>query len=289
MASPNHKSVGGQSTLARILSSPLRANEVKLTPGNAHLILLASGNACITGNDEDLYLPAPGMAWLPAGHTGRLRLEAGSRASLLSINDVCLAHAFAKGTNALFPRNGLDRVLTETLSQEHHAELAGYVKTIASENLRPTAATQTLILNLLCVALIRICQSTASAITATSMPSSIAERFVLLVAQHKRDHWNVETYARHLGISRDRLGSIIKAATGLSPKAYIHRELFSEARELLLNSSFQVSEIAYRLGFQDSGYFNRFFTRIEGISPGRLRRAAFRFPAEPAHSFAAWP
>jgi len=174
MASPNHKSVGGQPTLARILSSPLRVNEVKLTPGNAHLILLASGNACITGNDEDLNLPAPGLAWLPAGHTGRLRLEAGSRASLLSINDICLMHAVAKGTSALSPRNGLDRVLTETLSQEHHAELAGYLKTIASENLRPTAATQTIIINLLCVALIRICQCATSAMTAASMPSSIA-------------------------------------------------------------------------------------------------------------------
>lgn len=289
MVFQNHNPGNGQATLARILNSSLRVSEVKLMPGNAHLILLAAGHAQIIGDGEAIALPAPGLAWLPAGHAGRLRLEAGSRASLLSATEIGLAHAMPTGTSAITLRNGLQRVLTETLEEKDHAELAGYLETIATENLRPTAATETIITNLLSVTLIRICQHATAEISTISLPSSMTERFVLLVAQHKRDHWRVDDYARHLGISRDRLGSIIKNATGLSPQAYIHRDLLSEARELLLNSSLQVAEIAFRLGFQDPGYFNRFFTGKEGKSPGRFRRAAMRAQDIPPSSFAAWP
>lgn len=289
MAFQNHNAGNGQATLARMLNSSLRVSEVKLTAGNAHLILLAAGHAQIIREGETIALPAPGLAWLPAGLTGRLRLEAGGRASLLSASEIGLAHAMPAGTSAITLRNGLQRVLTETLAEKDHAELAGYLETIAAENLRPTAATETIITNLLSVALIRICQHATAEIGAVSLPSSMTERFVLLVAQYKRSHWSVDDYAHHLGISRDRLGSIIKNATGLSPQAYIHRELLAEARELLLNSSLQVAEIAFRLGFQDPGYFNRFFTRKEGRSPGRLRRAAMRAQDIPPHSYAAWP
>lgn len=289
MAFQDHNAGNGQATLARILNSSLRVSEVKLTPGNAHLILLATGHAQILGDGESLALPAPGLAWLPAGHAGRLRLEAGSRASLLSATEIGLAHAMPTGTSAITLRQGLQRVLTETLTEKDHAELAGYLETIATENLKPTVATETIITNLLSVTLIRICQHATAEISAVSAPSSMTERFVLLIAQHKREHWSVDDYARHLGISRDRLGSIIKNATGLSPQAYIHRELLSEARDLLLNSSLQVAEIAFRLGFQDPGYFNRFFTGKEGKSPGRFRRAAMRAQDIPPPSYAAWP
>lgn len=124
---------------------------------------------------------------------------------------------------------------------------------------------------------------------AASTAGSLTERFVLLVSQHKRDQWGVEDYAGQLGVNRERLGFVVRKATGLSPQAYIHRELLSEARDLLLNSSLQVAEIAFRLGFQDHGYFNRFFSRNEGTSPGRFRRTAVRIQNVAPPSYAAWP
>ncbi|QCM13311.1 helix-turn-helix domain-containing protein [Agrobacterium tumefaciens] len=278
-------------TTARMLTSSLRVSEFKLERGGAHLVLLSAGEAEIVQGERTLVITAPGLAWLPAaGPVGRLRLNAGSRGSLLKTTEIGLAHAMPTGTSAMTVRSTLQRVLTQTLTEKDRKELAGYLDTIADENFRSTTGSDTIIASLLSVTLIRICQhAMADVAGAASTAGSLTERFVLLVSQHKRDQWGVEDYAGQLGVNRERLGFAVRKATGLSPQAYIHRELLSEARDLLLNSSLQVAEIAFRLGFQDPGYFNRFFTRNEGTSPGRFRRMGMRMQTIPPPSYAAWP
>lgn len=278
-------------TTARMLTSSLRVSEFKLERGGAHLVLLSAGEAEIVQGERTLVITASGLAWLPsAGPVGRLRLNAGSRGSLLKTTEIGLAHAMPTGTSAMTVRSTLQRVLTQTLTEKDRKELAGYLDTIADENFRSTTGSDTIIASLLSVTLIRICQrAMADVAGAASTAGSLTERFVLLVSQHKRDQWGVEDYAGQLGVNRERLGFAVRKATGLSPQAYIHRELLSEARDLLLNSSLQVAEIAFRLGFQDPGYFNRFFTRNEGTSPGRFRRMGMRMQTIPPPSYAAWP
>jgi AraC family transcriptional activator of pobA len=117
----------------------------------------------------------------------------------------------------------------------------------------------------------------------------IAERFVMLAGQHGREHWAVEDYCREIRVGRDRLGDAVRAAIGLSPRAYLHRELHRAARELLAGSGLQVAQVAFQLGFPDPAYFNRFFARMEGVSPGRFRRRIRARGHGPDESFAAWP
>lgn len=290
---PHHGQIAANriETTARILTSSLRVSEFKLEQGAAHLVLVSAGEAEIIQGEKTLVVTAPGLAWLPAsGPAYRLRLNAGSRGSLLKTTEIGLAHAMPTGTSAIMVRSTLQRVLTRTLAEKDSLELAGYLDTIADENFRSSTGSDTIIASLLSVTLIRICQhAMADVAGAASTAGSLTERFVLLVSQHKRDQWGVEDYAGQLGVNRERLGFVVRKATGLSPQAYIHRELLSEARDLLLNSSLQVAEIAFRLGFQDPGYFNRFFTRNEGTSPGRFRRTAVRIQNVAQPSYAAWP
>jgi AraC family transcriptional activator of pobA len=72
-------------------------------------------------------------------------------------------------------------------------------------------------------------------------------------------------------VKRDRLNVSVRRATGLSPQAYLHREIMRDACELLASTGLPVSQIAFRLGYVDPAYFNRFFTRQSGQSPGRYR------------------
>ena len=275
---------------ARTFASSLRVSEFRLEADSAHLLLLSVGEAEITQGDKRLDVPSPGLIWLPIGPAGRVRLSAGSRGSLLTTTEIGLAHAMPTGTSASAVRAILQRILVQTPEEQDQKELEAYLQTIASENVRAATGSDTIIASLLCVPLVRVCQhSIADGAAAVSTPAGLAERFVLLVSQHKHDQWAVDDYARHLDVTRERLGFAVRKATGLSPQAYIHRELLSEARDLLLNSSLQVAEIAFRLGFQDPGYFNRFFTRNEGTSPGRFRRTARQMQNMPPPSYAAWP
>jgi AraC family transcriptional regulator, transcriptional activator of pobA len=67
-------------------------------------------------------------------------------------------------------------------------------------------------------------------------------------------------------------------------------DLFEEARLRLENTEFPVEQIAYGLGFRDPGYFNRFFKRLTGITPGAYRQTiATAGSTVDAPSFAAWP
>lgn len=275
---------------ARLMPPSLRVVEFKLEADAAHLLVLASGKAEIVRGDTHLTLGASELIWLPPGRAGQFRLQAGSRGARLKATEIGLAHAMPTGTTAIGLREMLHRVLCQPLSEPERRDAIGHIEAIIAENYGPAPGSDIIIGNLLSVILIRIWRrALADVVTATPMPRSIVERFVLLLTQHKREQWPVEAYARRIGVSRERLSSAIRRATGLSPQAYIHRETLSDARDMLLNTSLQVSEIAFRLGFQDPAYFNRFFTRAEGISPGRFRRSSTNIPKPASPSYAAWP
>ena len=166
---------------ARTLASTLRISEFRLESDSAHLLLLSAGEAEIIQGEKTLPVPAPGLVWLPIGPAGRLRLTAGSRGSLLRTSEIGLAHAMPTGTSASAVRNILQRVLTQAPAEKDRQELAGYLETIARENVRATTGSDTIIASLLSVTLIRICQhAIADIAAAVSTPGSLTERFVLL-------------------------------------------------------------------------------------------------------------
>jgi AraC family transcriptional activator of pobA len=45
-----------------------------------------------------------------------------------------------------------------------------------------------------------------------------------------------------------------------------------EAKRSLLYGNLSVADVGYALGFADPAYFNRFFTRHAGLSPGAFRK-----------------
>jgi AraC-like DNA-binding protein len=53
---------------------------------------------------------------------------------------------------------------------------------------------------------------------------------------------------------------------------YLNRLRIAYAVELLAESSDTVAEVAARAGFQDQAYFCRVFKRLQGTTPGALRK-----------------
>lgn len=84
-------------------------------------------------------------------------------------------------------------------------------------------------------------------------------------------HWTIPHYAEQVGISEQRLNEICHGIAGKPPKRLINERLMQEARRLLLYTNQPVSQVGYRLGFEDPAYFGRFFLRHAGLAPGNYR------------------
>lgn len=200
-------------------------------------MVIASGTARIEGPRGQSEFEGSRLAWLPPGHGGRIRLQAGTRGAHMKVSEVGLAHAMPPGVMNTRLRELLQRHLVLPLPDPDRAAMLAYLETIGSESYATAAGSDIIANSLVSVILVRIWrQVQAETGPPRAIPRSIVDRFVMLVAQHRRDHWAVEDYARTIGVTRDRLGSAIERATGVSPQAYIHRELMSEARDLLMNS-----------------------------------------------------
>jgi AraC-like DNA-binding protein len=59
---------------------------------------------------------------------------------------------------------------------------------------------------------------------------------------------------------------------GITPKQLIIRERVSYARDLLIHDGLNIKEASYASGFSDPNYFIRIFKKLEGMTPGELRK-----------------
>jgi len=84
---------------------------------------------------------------------------------------------------------------------------------------------------------------------------------------------SIGALAAQLGLSTRTLNRRFRQATGVSPQQWLQRLRVSEARDLLRHSNLTISDIAWRLGFQDVSHFGKLFREHAGITPGRYREA----------------
>ncbi len=104
----------------------------------------------------------------------------------------------------------------------------------------------------------------------------LVARFREAVEAKYRSNAPVETYAADLGVTTATLRRACLQAAGTTPLHIIHARMFLEAQRLLLFTNMSIAETATTLGFQDSAYFTRFFTKQAAVSPRAYRLAAMR-------------
>ena len=81
----------------------------------------------------------------------------------------------------------------------------------------------------------------------------------------------VGDYASLLNISAGHLSEVVKRQSGKPAIKHIHERLVLEARRLLFHTPGPLKEVAFKLGFTEASYFNRFFKRETGITPAEYR------------------
>lgn len=78
-------------------------------------------------------------------------------------------------------------------------------------------------------------------------------------------------FAKTLGIHINHLNKVLKETTGKSTIEIIHGRIAEEAKILLKQTQWNVSEIAFTLGFDEVAHFSNFFKKHTGLSPLKFR------------------
>lgn len=81
--------------------------------------------------------------------------------------------------------------------------------------------------------------------------------------------------AKHMNLSRSRMGHVIKELCGVTFPELVNRLRLQEAARLLIASDRPVGEIANSVGYDEQNYFSRNFKKQYDISPREYRKKLF--------------
>ena len=93
-----------------------------------------------------------------------------------------------------------------------------------------------------------------------------------LMKDHMEEPLSPEKIASMLGLSYSLFRRTFKEYTGISPMKYQTQLKLLKAKELLTSTSLTISEIAYRLHFENAGQFSTFFHKKEKSTPSDFRK-----------------
>lgn len=85
-------------------------------------------------------------------------------------------------------------------------------------------------------------------------------------------------YANKLHQTPYKLNIITKKLLGKTCSQLINAQILLETKRLLLATSKQINEIAYKLGYEDPAYFIRFFKKQTGFTPESFRNKYKKVP-----------
>lgn len=83
--------------------------------------------------------------------------------------------------------------------------------------------------------------------------------------------FTVDNLMKEMGMSRTTFYQKVKGVTGSAPNEYLRIIRLKKAAELLKTSGYNISEISYRVGFEDPLYFSKCFKAQFGKSPSQYR------------------
>jgi len=83
---------------------------------------------------------------------------------------------------------------------------------------------------------------------------------------------STEILADICNLSRSHFLYLFKEFVGTTPHQYLLSIRIEQAKRLLSDSTFSVSDISSMVGFEDSFYFSRIFKKITGVTPREYRK-----------------
>lgn len=116
--------------------------------------------------------------------------------------------------------------------------------------------------------------STAQMLATNKIDKDILDKAISIIeANISNADFNMNIFAREMGMARTNLFTKIKAITGQTPNDFIINIRLKKGAYLLRNNpELNITEIAERIGFSSSRYFSKCFKDLYNISPLSYRK-----------------
>lgn len=97
------------------------------------------------------------------------------------------------------------------------------------------------------------------------------ERVIAVMREETDEPPTLEAMSEIAYLSPYHFARVFRRVTGVPPGEFLAALRLERAKELLLTTDLSASEVCYEVGYTSLGTFTTRFTRLVGVSPGRMR------------------
>ncbi|WP_200416419.1 helix-turn-helix domain-containing protein [Virgibacillus salexigens] len=107
---------------------------------------------------------------------------------------------------------------------------------------------------------------------------AIIDDTMQIINSHYDQKMLMNELASMVGVSRFHLNRLFKDSTGDTPRIYLEKVRIKKAKELLLTTSLNSTEVGYQIGYQSISSFYNAFKRSTGLSPIQFQNQYVKSP-----------
>ncbi len=98
-------------------------------------------------------------------------------------------------------------------------------------------------------------------------------QFQELVEKDCFNHKKVAYYAKQLAVTAKTLNNVTQSIIHKSAKVFINEIVIIQSKRIIANSNESLTEIAFKVGFNDPTNFFKYFRKYTGLSPSQFRKS----------------
>ncbi len=231
-------------------------------PKSGFLFLVKGDVRFCAEEGEETFARAGDLVYLPKNDKYRMRYEAEETRFIL----VNFEAVTREGKDAVFLEH-LDVIASDDDSNRIAKAMIGLELCSASVTIGAELRRKELVYRLLG----QICQSDTATFSKQEGGSPIWEG-VLLLEQTYLKNLPIAKYAEAAHVSENSFRRLFRKQYQLSPVKYRNQLRIRRAKELLREEDLSVAEVAYACGFENIGYFCRYYREVMGETPSEARQ-----------------